>query len=327
MRNSRSREARLVALSAKIYERLLALYPTKHRQEYGPLMTQLFCDQSHDAWTGAGAWGLVLLWLRVLLDLARTSMLEHFENLKQRTSMFNKALLAFRDNPTLRNTLVTLFGTVVVLVVGLSVLLVFLAPEQYQSLARIKVEQTGSDNTPEAYRRYKVGTYDPYFIRKQFGLIQSESILSRVAKALNLAESWGKASAGGAPLNESDTVKLLKQRLHLRRPVRNTSLIEVRVCSQNPTEASAIANMLAETYREFRGEERRGAVGMETPKSRAVEIVDTAVPALRPARPNKPFTLFLGLFGGILLALVVCAAGVLLVLLKRRLSGPPVATT
>jgi uncharacterized protein involved in exopolysaccharide biosynthesis len=269
---------------------------------------------------------LALLWLYILLDLAKTSMLEHLQNLKQRPSIFNKMLLAFRHNPTLRNTFITLFGTVVVLVLGLSVLLAVLAPEQYQSMARIKVERTGSDNTPEAYRRYTVGSYDPYFIRKQFELIQSESVLSRVARKLDLAESWGKASGGGAPLTEAETTSLLRQRLDLR-PVRNTSLIEVRVYSQNPKEAATIANVLAETYREFRSDQRRSGVGTETLTSRSVQIVDTAVPALRPIRPNKPFTLFLGLFGGILLALVVGGVGVLLVLLKRRLSGQSPATT
>jgi uncharacterized protein involved in exopolysaccharide biosynthesis len=111
------------------------------------------------------------------------------------------------------------------------------------------------------------------------------------------------------------------------RPVRNTSLMEVRVYSEDPKQAATIANVLAETYREFKSEQRRSAVGMETLTSRSVEIVDAAVPALRPVRPNKPFTLFLGLFGGIVLALAVGGAGALLVFLKQRLSRPPLATT
>ena len=325
MKQSTSRDPRLVALSQKIYEGLLAFYPIRHRLEYGPLMAQLFRDQCRDAWTQSRAWGLALLWLHTSIDLVRTSILEHFQNLKQRTSMFNKMLAPFRENPTLRTTFFAVFGAVVVLVLGLSFLLAFLMPEQFESAARIKVEPSGRNNTPENYQRYVVGNHDPYFIQTQFELIQSELVLGRVTKKLNLAESWGKASAGGAPLGEADTINLLRQRLDLR-PVRNTSLIDVRVYSQDPKEASSIANVLAETYREFMTDQERIKVGAATRALGSVEIVDTAVPALRPVRPNKPFTLFLGFFGGILLALAVGGAAILLVLLTRRLWRPPPAT-
>jgi capsular polysaccharide biosynthesis protein len=317
---SKSCEPKLVALSTKIYERLLALYPIEHRQEYGPSMTQLFRDQCRDAWTEAPGWALGLLWLRTSIDLIKTSTLEHLRNLKQRKSMFHKIVWAFRNNPGLRTTFLTLFGTVLLLVLSSSILLAFLAPEQYASTARIKVEPTATDVTPQGYQRYVVGSYDPYFIQKQFELIQSEAVLDRVAKKLNLGESWGKRSAGGT-LSEADTIKLLKERIFLR-PVRNTSLIEVRVYSESAGEASNIANVLAETYRYLKSEQRQRAVGVGAPVARLVEIVDSAVPGLRPVRPNKPFTVFLGLFGGAFLALLVGGVGTLLVLLNRRLSSP-----
>ena len=234
--------------------------------------------------------------------------------------MFHKIVWAFRNNPGLRTTFLTLFGTVLLLVLSSSILLAFLAPEQYASTARIKVEPTATDVTPQGYQRYVVGSYDPYFIQKQFELIQSEAVLDRVAKKLNLGESWGKRSAGGT-LSEADTIKLLKERIFLR-PVRNTSLIEVRVYSESAGEASNIANVLAETYRYLKSEQRQRAVGVGAPVARLVEIVDSAVPGLRPVRPNKPFTVFLGLFGGAFLALLVGGVGTLLVLLNRRLSSP-----
>src|ERR1051326_1611361 len=76
--------------SQKLYERLLALYPKAHREEYGPPMAQLFRDQSRDAWRSARRWGLVALWLRVLPDLLKTSMLEHLSELKGKKSMAEK---------------------------------------------------------------------------------------------------------------------------------------------------------------------------------------------------------------------------------------------
>jgi len=142
---SKSCDTKPVALSGKVYARLLALYPVEHPQEYGPLMAQLFRDQCRDAWTEARGWGLALLWLRISIDLVKTSTAEHLRNLKQRKSMFNKTLLAFRSNPAVRATFLALFGAVFVLVLGSSALLAFLAPEQYSSTARIKVEPPATD--------------------------------------------------------------------------------------------------------------------------------------------------------------------------------------
>jgi len=49
---------------------------------------------------------------------------------------------------------------------------------------------------------------------------------------------------------------LLKRHIDLR-PVRNTSLIEIRVYSDKPEEAAKIANTIAEVYRDYRVEQRK----------------------------------------------------------------------
>lgn len=316
----RSLDSIPVRLSGRVYARLLALYPKSHRQEYGSPMAQLFRDQCRDAWAKARGWGLAVLWVGVLIDLIKTLADEHLQNLKHRTSMFDRLRLALRNNPALRTTFVAVFGVVFILVLGSSALLAFLAPEQYASTARIKVERAATDFTPEGYQRYVVGRYDPYFIQTQFELIRSETILTRVAERLHLAEAWGKF-AGREKLSQADTIRLLKEHLDLR-PVRNTSLIEIRVVTAHPKEASEIANALAATYREFRTDQLRSTAGTTTPKPGSVEIVDNAVPGLRPVRPNKPFTLFLGLFVGVPLASLVGGAGVCCVWLSGRFWRP-----
>lgn len=320
---SQSCEPKPVAFSGEIYERLLALYPREHRREYGPAMAQLFRDQCRDAWTEARGRALALLWLRTSIDLVKTSILEHLRDLKQRKTMFNKLVLAVRNTPGLRATFLALFVPVFVLVLGFYILVAFLVHGEYASTVRIKVHKAASYVTPPSYQRYVVGNYDPYFIRSQFRLIQSDSVLGRVAKKLDLAEAWGPRSPGGA-LSDDDTIDLLKEKLALR-PVRNTDLIEVRVYSNSAREASNIANVLAETYRDLRSEQRQSAVEVEAPRARLVEIVDTAVPGSRPVRPNKLFNVFFGLFGGSLLGVLVGGVGAFVVLLYRRLS-PPAAT-
>jgi hypothetical protein len=60
---------RWIELSQQVYARLLHLYPSGHRLEYGPVMLQLFTDQSRSVWGTRRGAGLVGLWLRTLVDL------------------------------------------------------------------------------------------------------------------------------------------------------------------------------------------------------------------------------------------------------------------
>ena len=109
---------------------------------------------------------------------------------------------------------------------------------------------------------------------------------------------------------------MLKGRIDLR-PVRNTALIEIRAFSDNPSEAAMLANAIAQSYRDYRSH--------ITP----ADIVDTAVPGLRPVRPNKPLNIALGIVGGMFLALAAGAgmAGIAAWLGRRsRRTGTPPGT-
>lgn len=147
----------------------------------------------------------------------------------------------------------TVILAVFLLVVITATLVTFVLPEAFSSTARIKVERDGSDisglNGPQL-----LGTgYDPYFIQTEFEVIQSEIILGKVINELDLNKKW--APAGEPPLKTEQTMTLLKAHMDLR-PVRNTTLIEIRLYSENKNEAAEIANKIAETYQAYRIEER-----------------------------------------------------------------------
>jgi capsular polysaccharide biosynthesis protein len=166
------------------------------------------------------------------------------------------------------------FVVVFLLVVVTSTLVTFMLPESYSSTARIKVDWILADRASQA----------------EFESIQSEAVLGKVIDDLDLNKAWGKKYANGGRLKTSETIALLKGRIDLR-PVRGTTLIQIRVFSDEPSEAAKLANAIAQTYREDRT------------RSSPVEIVDKAVPGLRPVRPNKPLNIVLGIAGGILLGL------------------------
>ncbi len=68
---------RWIETSRKLYAALLTLYPQEHRAEFGEPMRQVFSDQCRSVYAEKGAWGIFLLWLRILPDLGYTALLEH----------------------------------------------------------------------------------------------------------------------------------------------------------------------------------------------------------------------------------------------------------
>jgi len=281
--------SKALALSAQIYRHLLACYPSEYRRAYGPAMEQLFRDQCRDAWRGGRRWGLIGLWLRVMPDLMKTSVLEHISNLKGRKAMKDRisAVLVRQSSP--RRLFMAVFAAVFVLMVGTSTLITFLLPETYSSTSRVKIQQDATEanrlSNPPA-----VGAYDPYFLQTEFEVIKSEVILGKVVDDLNLTRAWGKKYGAGKPLTAAETIAILKARIDLR-PVRNTMLIQIRIFSEEASEAAKLANAIARTYQEHR--------------KNLPEIVDLARPGLRPVRPNKPLNITMGIMGGSVLALVV----------------------
>lgn len=125
----------------------------------------------------------------------------------------------------------------------------------YASTARVKTDRDVSDIRGLAEPSQSPG-YDPYFIQTEFEVIQSERILSNVVQELNLQEQWGEKYAGGTKLKQQEALSLLREKLNLK-PVRGTSLIEIRAKSEDPQEAANIANAVAETYQDYRSNQRR----------------------------------------------------------------------
>jgi capsular exopolysaccharide synthesis family protein len=162
----------------------------------------------------------------------------------------------------------TVILAVFLLVVITATLVTFILPESFSSTARIKVERDQSDIATLAGQQ-SLGIYDPYFIQTEFEVIQSEKVLGKVIGALSLNERWGKKYNGGQKFTTTETMMLLKRQIDLR-PVRNTSLIEIRVFSENPQEAADLANEIAKAYAEYRLNQRRefGSQGIKSLEER-----------------------------------------------------------
>ena len=230
---------RTLAASQTIYERLLRAYPKSHREEYGTAMAQLFRDQCRDAWAESQNRGVMKLWLHVLPDLVKTSFIERLAALNKRKSMTNKITALTQP----RAIFLKVFVVVFLLILCTTVAVTFLLPETYASVSRIKVESDGPDRN--------ASSYDPYFIKTTFEIIQSQTVLDPVIDKLHLNTVWGKEYNGGEPLGTTNTLKMLKERISLT-PERNTKLINITVYSPDKNEAAQVANAIAQSYQDYR---------------------------------------------------------------------------
>jgi capsular polysaccharide biosynthesis protein len=291
-----------ILFSQKVYERLLTIYPKAHRKEYGSAMAQLFRDQSRDAWSAGRMWGLSKLWFRVLPDLAKTSALEHFANLKGEQTMFQTiiSLTRFRHAPLVA------FTTVFVVLFVVTMLVTLNLPKSYASTTRIKIDADKGD-IPRLAKTTSYRPYDPYFIQTEFEIIQDQVVLGKVIQILNLNEKWGKKYNGGKSFTTAETLKLLIARMSLN-TVRNTKLVEITVYSEDRDEAARIANQIAMTYQ---NEAARIATIYQTfttsPHFKLqnnvarVYIVRSAEPNPHEIRPNFSLNLMIGMSVGFLL--------------------------
>lgn len=237
--------------------------------------------------------------------------------------MLNQISSLFRSAQTYK--FFTVFTAVFLLVVISATVVTFILPETYRGTARIavsRIEDSPAENPKPA--QPAVGDYDPYFIQTEFEVMQSQVVLDQVVKKLGLNEKWGLKFNGGEPLTTAQTTELLRHFIDPR-PVRSTSLVEIRTYTDTPEEAANIANAMAEAYRDYRM--GKGFVaGLQKPKTAFVEILDTAVPNLVPVRPNKPLNILLGIIMGTVLGLLAGGSVAGISFWRRQNSPPKIAT-
>ncbi len=172
----------------------------------------------------------------------------------------------------------SVFVTVFLLIFLSSGLITFILPESYTSVARVRA------STPE-----------------QAGSFESTAVLTTVIERLDLNKKYAQRYGETDPLATERTLQLLRRMVQVR-PVRGTGAAEIRVQDLDRNEAAHLANAIART-----GVTNAVFATASDPQGRS-EIIDLALPALKPSRPNKPLNLALGALVGAFLG--VLAGGV-----------------
>jgi uncharacterized protein involved in exopolysaccharide biosynthesis len=159
-----------------------------------------------------------------------------------------------------------------------SAIITFLQQPIYQSCARIEVYRAMSDISGELRNGAQVllpPSYDPYFIQKECGVIESKVILTNVIQKLDLNRKWGAKYNAGTPFSTQQTLRMLRAHLDVFLQ-RGTQVIEIRASSSfggadpepSKTEARDIANQIVDSYKAYRLDlpRRQREAGIESMK-------------------------------------------------------------
>ncbi len=155
---------------------------------------------------------------------------------------------------------------VILLVVLTGMMYTFTLPKIYVANARISVREDSLDI--DVFERQFTASYNPFFLKTQFEIMQSRPLLYEVIQNLDLMQKWAaEFSPEGGSLSKEDAYLILRRSLRIN-PYRDTSLIDIQVYREDRIEAARIANELANVYREYRLSQKRSEI------KRAVEALE-----------------------------------------------------
>jgi len=131
-----------------------------------------------------------------------------------------------------------------VLVAALGLAYLFLTPKLYQAAARIKViDWVRSKDLGDAS--------NDQLMPRECALVRSNAMLDQVARNLRLNEVWAKRPAQAAALNDDEIRARLRQQMFVNQ-VGISSVMEIRVQSDDREETARIANEFARLYLDYR---------------------------------------------------------------------------
>jgi len=130
-------------------------------------------------------------------------------------------------------------------------------PKKYTALTQIQVREDAMDVDPFYQRDINRMGYNPFFLMTQEKILKSKPVLTTVIRNLNLQKVWG------AQLNEDKSaitpelaLQILQRSIRVEQD-RDTMLMNISATSEDPKQAAAIANEIANVYRERRLADKR----------------------------------------------------------------------
>lgn len=156
------------------------------------------------------------------------------------------------------------------LVVITTVAVTLVLKPTFDSTVRIEIQKDIADIGPIGGQQYS-SDFDPYFMATEFDKIQSTSVLLPVIQnpTNEFIPTWSKRLGlrDGELLGKQEAFEYLLRNLDVQQS-RNTKLVDITVYSPVKEEAATLANLIAESYKTWRQQSRKGH------KTNAIEVLN-----------------------------------------------------
>lgn len=140
---------------------------------------------------------------------------------------------------------------VFIIVVTTTTLVTLWMPKTYMGQARIQIGEDHADMQVFGSSSTPGSMFNPFFIETESKIIKSKAVLMDVVENLKLGERWTKRYGMPIPLTPNQAFQRLENQVDIIQE-RGTSLVDIRVYSDDTNEVAEVANEIARVYRDYR---------------------------------------------------------------------------
>lgn len=125
-------------------------------------------------------------------------------------------------------------------------------PKKFTATTQLEVREDEMDVDPFFERQSSRLGYNPFFLMTQEKIMKSRPVLEEVSRNLNLQRVWGaEINEDKSPVAPELALQILQRSVRVEQD-RDTTLMNISATSEDPKLAAAIANEVANVYRDRR---------------------------------------------------------------------------
>ena len=125
-------------------------------------------------------------------------------------------------------------------------------PKKYTATTQLEIREDEMDVDPFFERQASRLGYNPFFLMTQEKVMQSRPVLEEVIRNLNLQKVWGATlNEDKSPVSPELALQILQRSVRVEQD-RDTTLMNISAISEDAKLAAAIANEIANVYRDRR---------------------------------------------------------------------------
>ena len=159
-------------------------------------------------------------------------------------------------------------------------------PKIYSADTQLEIKPRGVLDVNSLDLNNTDGKFDPTTFQAEFEIMQSPKVLGPVITELNLDKKWARDVFKAPVISQQKALDYLNSLVHIDFK-RGTDIVDITASDQDPKDAAAIANAIADTYRKMRDTDESDRSNRGADEIRQQIVSQTGVVADARAKVNR----------------------------------------